>query len=206
MSDIVDAVRAENRAGGPPVALFAGTKTQVGLTEHERIDGTEPDLPRSPYGRQKPAAENVLKDATAEGVLRGVSLRLPTVYGHGPESTTDDRGVVSAMARRAMAGEQLTMWHDGSVRRDLLARVVSVWRIRFLGEPGLAGDASVVPQPGEHSESASILECVARHPRSVVDRGCRVLSKGRRAWPAAWPGRRIRDGRSPAGQRHVRSM
>jgi nucleoside-diphosphate-sugar epimerase len=105
---------------GRPVVLFAGTDTQVGLTEHVRIDGTEPDHPRSAYCRQKLAAENALKQATADGVVRGISLRLPTLYGHGPESTAADRGVVALMVRRAFAGQELTMWHDGSVRRDLV--------------------------------------------------------------------------------------
>jgi nucleoside-diphosphate-sugar epimerase len=104
----------------PPAVLFAGTDTQVGLTDHERIDGTEPDRPRSAYCRQKLAAENVLKQATADGLIRAASLRLPTVYGHGPDSTCADRGVVSLMVRRALAGDPLTMWHDGTVRRDLV--------------------------------------------------------------------------------------
>jgi nucleoside-diphosphate-sugar epimerase len=114
VEDLVGAVR------GRPVVLFAGTDTQVGLTEHVRIDGTEPDHPRSAYCRQKLAAENALKQATVDGVLRGISLRLPTVYGHGPESSAADRGVVALMVRRAFAGQELTMWHDGSVRRDLV--------------------------------------------------------------------------------------
>ncbi|GLZ36485.1 NAD-dependent epimerase/dehydratase family protein [Actinokineospora sp. NBRC 105648] len=117
VADLVDALRGRP---SPPVVLFAGTETQVGLTERVRIDGSEPDNPRSAYTRQKLAAENLLKDATAEGVLRGVSLRLPTVYGQGPETTARDKGVVALMVRKAFADEPLTMWHDGTVRRDFV--------------------------------------------------------------------------------------
>ncbi|MFD0661058.1 NAD-dependent epimerase/dehydratase family protein [Thermocatellispora tengchongensis] len=85
-----------------------------------RIDGTEPDAPVSVYGRHKLGAERALKQASAEGVLRGVVLRLPTVFGQGPASVAPDRGVCATMIRRALAGEPLTMWHDGTVERDLL--------------------------------------------------------------------------------------
>ncbi|RCV52884.1 NAD-dependent epimerase/dehydratase family protein [Marinitenerispora sediminis] len=116
--DLVAAVRAERPQGPPPTVLFAGTTMQAGVPAAERIDGTERDAPTTAYPRHKLAAERALMDATAQGVLRAVSLRLPTVFGHVPGAA--DRGVVSAMIRRALAGEPLTMWHDGSVRRDLL--------------------------------------------------------------------------------------
>ncbi|HEU5471630.1 MAG TPA: NAD-dependent epimerase/dehydratase [Actinophytocola sp.] len=115
--DLIDVLAGFDRA---PAVLFAGTDTQVGLTAHDRIDGTEPDRPRCAYSRHKLTAETLLKRATAAGVLRAVSLRLPTVYGHGPDSTADDRGVVAFMVRRALAGHDLTMWNDGSVRRDFV--------------------------------------------------------------------------------------
>ncbi|GAA2961915.1 NAD-dependent epimerase/dehydratase family protein [Actinokineospora diospyrosa] len=112
LNDVVEALRSRPT---PPVVLFSGTETQVGLADRVRIDGTEEDKPLSAYTRQKLAAENLLKDATSDGVIRGVSLRLPTIYGE-----QGDRGVVAFMARKAFANEPLTMWHDGTVRRDLV--------------------------------------------------------------------------------------
>ncbi|CAM3524087.1 NAD(P)-dependent oxidoreductase [Kibdelosporangium persicum] len=117
--DLISVLRAQRRAT-PPVVLFAGSMSQVGHPTGGRIDGTEPDNPLTTYDRQKQAAENALKAATAEGVLRGVTLRLATLFSQGTDSIALDRGVVSAMARRAWAGEPLTMWHDGTVKRDLL--------------------------------------------------------------------------------------
>ena len=72
------------------------------------------------YDRQKVAAEQFLKQAAADGVVRGISLRLPTVFGHGRTPGSAVRGVVGAMARRALDGRPLTMWHDGTVLRDLV--------------------------------------------------------------------------------------
>ncbi|WP_405145028.1 NAD-dependent epimerase/dehydratase [Sphaerisporangium sp. NBC_01403] len=119
VSDIVETIRAERGPGPPPVVLFPGSTSQAGSRVPARIDGTEPDDPETPYDRQKTAAEGLLKAATAQGVVRGVTLRLPTVFGGGVTPDAD-RGVVAAMARRALAGEPLTMWGDGGVERDLL--------------------------------------------------------------------------------------
>ncbi|MGP4087114.1 NAD-dependent epimerase/dehydratase family protein [Streptomyces sp. KR55] len=117
--DLVDTL-ADRPAGPRTKVVFTGAASQVGPTGKAVLDGTEPDRPKGPYDRQKLAAERLLLDADARGVLYGTSLRLPTVFGPGAGPTARDRGVVSAMARRALAGEPLTMWHDGTVRRDLL--------------------------------------------------------------------------------------
>ncbi|WP_277209546.1 NAD-dependent epimerase/dehydratase family protein [Isoptericola croceus] len=92
--------------------VFAGSTSQVGPRAPELVRGDEPDAPATPYDRQKTQAERIVLDAG------GVSLRLPTVYGPAPGAV--DRGVVTAMARRALAGDPLTVWGDGAMRRDLL--------------------------------------------------------------------------------------
>nr|WSU72300.1 NAD-dependent epimerase/dehydratase [Streptomyces anulatus] len=123
VSDLVTALRDTRGSGPPTTVLFAGSVMQAGPIRSGRIDGTEADAPTTAYPRQKLAAELLLKEATAEGVLRAVSLRLPTVYGH-VDTTADrggqDKGVVATMIRRALRGEGLTMWGEGAVRRDLL--------------------------------------------------------------------------------------
>lgn len=101
VADLVDALRARPRAS-PPVLLYAGSAQAA----HRGAAGR--------YARQKIRAEEILGRAAADGLLRAVVLRLPTVYGPA------GRGFVAAMARRAIAGERLTLWNDGSVRRNLL--------------------------------------------------------------------------------------
>ncbi|MDF5759271.1 NAD-dependent epimerase/dehydratase [Spongiactinospora sp. TRM90649] len=175
--ELVEAIRSRPSPGKPPVVLYAGTKTQVGHPPGDRIDGTEPDNPVSPYGRQKLAAETALKEATAEGVLRAVSLRLPTVYGHGPESTATDRGVAATMMRRAMAGDRLTMWSDGSVRRDLvyIDDVVDAFLTaldhadELAGRHWLVGGGASVPLGELFTEIAALVaERTGRPPVPVV--------------------------------------
>ncbi|WP_207934083.1 NAD-dependent epimerase/dehydratase [Actinomadura sp. KC06] len=108
--DLIETVR-RGRTADRPVVVFAGTTSQSG--RGERLDGTEPDDPASAYDRQKLMAERALKQATADGLMHGVTIRLPTVYG-------PDGGIVAAMVRKALAGEPLPLWHDGSVERDLV--------------------------------------------------------------------------------------
>ncbi|MFB7300811.1 NAD-dependent epimerase/dehydratase family protein [Streptomyces rubiginosohelvolus] len=103
----------------PPLVVFAGACTQIGHTPDRPMDGTEPDHPETAYDQQKLAAENLLMEATRVGAVRGVSLRLATVFGQSPLSAVPDAGVVVTMIRKALAGEPLTMWHDGTVMRDL---------------------------------------------------------------------------------------
>nr|WHM28246.1 NAD-dependent_epimerase/dehydratase [Micromonospora sp.] len=115
--DLVEGARAGT---GPSVVVFAGSASQVGRAHRTPVDGTEPDHPETGYDRQKVAAEALLDQASADGILCGVTLRLPTVFGPARPGGGEDRGVVSTMIRRALAGEPLTMWHDGTIQRELL--------------------------------------------------------------------------------------
>ncbi|WP_017537052.1 NAD-dependent epimerase/dehydratase family protein [Nocardiopsis halophila] len=119
-----DAVTALGRrplaSGPPPVLVFAGAVTQAGPVTGAALTGTETDRPEGLYDRQKLAAEHLLMEADRAGSVRGVSLRLPAVFGSSAHSAGVDKGVVSSMVRRALAGERLTLWHNGTVLRDLL--------------------------------------------------------------------------------------
>ncbi|MFF4224694.1 NAD-dependent epimerase/dehydratase family protein [Streptomyces abikoensis] len=108
--DVIDAIRAERRAT-PPALLFAGSISQ---------SATAPEELLTAYDRHKLEAERAIADATAEGLVRGTTLRLSTLYSLGTDAPGLDRGVVAAMTRRAAAGLPLTMWHGGTPKRDLL--------------------------------------------------------------------------------------
>ncbi|WP_342342217.1 NAD-dependent epimerase/dehydratase family protein [Streptomyces agglomeratus] len=141
MENLCEVLRRRRADGPPPLVLYAGAASQIGLPPGTPIDGSEPDHPGTAYDRQKLGAERLLKAATEEGVLRGVSLRLPTVFGHVAAPHAEDRGVVAFMVRRALAGEPLTLWHDGTVKRDLVhVEDVADAFVAALGHPdALAG-------------------------------------------------------------------
>jgi nucleoside-diphosphate-sugar epimerase len=119
MADLVE-ILGKNGGPEPPLVVYAGAASQIGLPPERPIDGSEPDRPLTLYDRQKLAAETTLRTATTDLAVRGITLRLPTVFGLGPPETVSDRGIVMSMVRRALAGEPITMWHDGTVRRDVV--------------------------------------------------------------------------------------
>src|SRR5690606_17005384 len=75
------------------------------------------DLPITAYDVHKLHAEQLMLLAHRQGQLGACSLRLPNVYGPGPRGA-DDRGILNLMIRRAMRGEDLTIWGDGNFVRD----------------------------------------------------------------------------------------
>lgn len=112
---LLPALRERPGTGGPPTVVLAGTTTQ--RQGPPGCGCAAAGTPVSDYDLRKEETEELLLEAAAGGALRVVPLRLPTVFGPGP---TGNRGLVGTMVHRAFAGEPLTLWHDGSVRREFL--------------------------------------------------------------------------------------
>lgn len=117
LRDLLDVVGSAAR---PPLVLYPGAASQVGLASGRPVDGSEPDAPITTRDLQKSAAEQLLKQATSAGVVRGVSLRLPIVFGEGAVAGATDRGLVGGAVRRAVGGEPIMTWYGEQVRRDLM--------------------------------------------------------------------------------------
>jgi dTDP-4-keto-6-deoxyhexose 4-ketoreductase len=109
LRDVVEAVAAQRSSASAPIVLMAGSAPADDLAA----------VGADPYARLKARAEDVLVAASVDGLIRGACLRLPTVYGRiAGGDRVIDQGVITAMARRALADEPLTIWHP--VRRNLL--------------------------------------------------------------------------------------
>ncbi|MFE6617227.1 NAD-dependent epimerase/dehydratase family protein [Amycolatopsis sp. NPDC057786] len=167
MRDLVEVV------SGQPLVVYGGAASQVGVPPREPIDGSEPDEPGTPYDQQKLAAEQVLKKGTADGRVRGISLRLPTVFGEtATEGANQDRGVVSAMARRALDGQDLTIWGDGTVRRDLVhvEDIASAFTAALAAPDALVGGHWLLGA-GRGDQLADVFRLVAKEMAEHTGRG-----------------------------------
>lgn len=116
-SSLLDAAA---RSGMVPTVVLAGSETQHGIVTHLPIADTAPDAPLTPYDAHKCLAEYYLRAKILDGTVRGVSLRLPTVYGPGPAVGAKDRGVIALMMRRALSGDPITVYGDGRYLRDFV--------------------------------------------------------------------------------------
>jgi UDP-glucose 4-epimerase len=117
MLQLLEACR---RQGGKFSVCFASTVTVTGIPERLPVDESHPDHPLTVYDLHKLMAEQYLRWYAEHGFVRGVSLRLANVYGPGPASSRNDRGILNQMIRRALAGETLTVYGPGDHVRDYL--------------------------------------------------------------------------------------
>ncbi len=106
------------QSGARPIVLFAGTVTQAGMPSRLPVDEDAPDDPITVYDRHKLIAEEDLKTAASQGIVRGATLRLANVYGPGGHGRTRDRDVLNRMIQTAIAGGPLTVFGTGEYLRD----------------------------------------------------------------------------------------
>ena len=104
-----------------PFVVYAGTATEVGLTESEfKIDELHCDRPITFYDISKLTAENYLLQFVREGWLNGCSLRLCNVYGGMKNGQNIERGVIDMVFQKSLRGESLQLFGDGNYVRDYI--------------------------------------------------------------------------------------
>ncbi|MSM40302.1 MAG: NAD-dependent epimerase/dehydratase family protein [Geobacter sp.] len=101
-----------------PFIVLASTITIAGLAQAQLIDESVPDAPVTVYDLHKLFAEQYLRSYIARSIARGTCMRLANVYGPGPKSGKEDRGVLNQMVRRAQQGNTLTVYKPGTFVRD----------------------------------------------------------------------------------------
>lgn len=117
MRHLLEACRKE---GYKPFIIFSGSTTEAGLPLTSPVDESHPDTPITVYDLHKLLSEKLLEGYARQGYARGTTLRLSNVYGPGPKSSASDRGILNAMIARALRGDRLTVYGDGSPVRDYL--------------------------------------------------------------------------------------
>jgi UDP-glucose 4-epimerase len=80
---------------------------------------SDPCRPIGRYGRDKLAAEEMVRAAFSRHELAGVILRISNPYGY-PVPSGRAQGVIPHAIRCAVEGRPLTLWGDGHARKDFL--------------------------------------------------------------------------------------
>lgn len=113
-------LRGLRERGVRPRLLFASSGGAVyGTPRTVPLDEAHPTAPLSAYGVTKLAIEHYLHIAEAQQGLPYRILRLSNPYGPG-QNPQGAQGVIAVFAYRALHGQPVTLWGDGSVVRDFI--------------------------------------------------------------------------------------
>ncbi len=100
--------------------VFPGTTGQVGKVERGNLPISENlrDAPITVYDADKLAAEKYLMIYNKVYGMRTVSLRLATIYGERQDVKSSRYGITNMFIKKAMCGETIAVYGDGSFVRD----------------------------------------------------------------------------------------
>lgn len=113
---LLDAMR---RRGVPRIVFISSGGTVYGPAQRLPIDEAHPTRPLVSYGIVKLAIEHYLHLYQREHGLRGIVLRVANPYGERQRPDTA-QGAVGVFLHRALRGEPIEIWGDGSIARDYL--------------------------------------------------------------------------------------
>jgi len=103
--------------GGVKKVVFASSAATYGTPQYLPINETHPQLPESPYGITKMAAEHYLRYYAASKGLAFTALRYGNVYGPR-QDPNGEAGVIAIFTGRIIRGEPIRVDWDGEQRKD----------------------------------------------------------------------------------------
>ena len=160
-----------------PGILFSGTVTENGIPEKLPVNEMFPDKPVTVYDLHKLIAEHYLKYYSNRGIVQAAILRLANVYGPGPLSTNADRGILNMMVRRALNGEDLTLYGDGNFLRDyiFIDDVINAFLLSAMHLGIVNGKHFIVASSVSHTIREAF-EIVIENVQSITNRNVKLIS------------------------------
>ena len=111
-------LEACRRAGHRPRIVFASSRFVYGRIEYNPVDEKHPLNCLSVYGIHKVAAEKYHRFFYERHGIPTVSLRIANPYGPRQQMKHSKYGIVNWFVRQALEGKPLTVYGDGSQKRD----------------------------------------------------------------------------------------
>jgi UDP-glucose 4-epimerase len=163
--------------GARPRIVFASSATVVGLPTVLPVDEQVRCVPVTVYDIHKLAVEEYLSFFASEHGIPSCSLRLANVYGRGLVATKPDRGILNLMVKRALGGEDLTVFGSGTWFRDYVhLRDVAAAFLRAAGAPEdkVSGRAFNVCT-GTGTRFSDVLALIAGEAEKLVGKKSRIV-------------------------------
>jgi UDP-glucose 4-epimerase len=107
------------KSNNPSVKIVYGSTRQLyGRPEYLPVDEKHPEAPVDVNGINKLAAEKYFALYSHLYGIKTVSLRLTNTYGPRQHINGDKQGFTGIFIRKALKGEKITIFGDGSQKRD----------------------------------------------------------------------------------------
>ncbi|KIC48041.1 D-erythronate dehydrogenase [Tateyamaria sp. ANG-S1] len=175
----------------PPVFIFASSVAVFACDSNEVIHETQQPAPRSSYGAQKLIGEILVRDASRRGIIRGRSLRVPTISVRPGRPNRAASSFASGIIREPMTGEAADLPVGRDVRLHLASPAQAIDNVLHaigLQQGALDGETTIT-LPGLSVSVDNMLKTLRAEEGDVVaDRVRHVPDAAIEAIVKTWPG------------------
>jgi nucleoside-diphosphate-sugar epimerase len=184
-------IEACRRMGRPPVFIFSSSVAVFSCAGNDTITEDTLPAPRSSYGTQKLMGELLVRDATRRGIIRGRSLRFPTISIRPGKPNRAASSFASGILREPLAG----LPADLPVGRDLRLHLASpekalAYTLHACAlEQAALGEATTLTLPGITVTVGEMIDTLAQIAgEDVAARIVPAPDPAIEAIVASWPG------------------
>ncbi len=184
---LLDAFAAQ---GNAPRSVFASSLAVYGAPFPELVPEDFAARPQSSYGTQKLIFETLLADYTRKGLLRGISLRLPTVTIRPGVANAAASSFLSAILREPLDGQPAILPVPRNTRVWIAPPSVAVRGLLHAATlAGLPETHVAINLPGTATDVAAMLDALeAQAGRAALDLITEVPDRRIQDIVASWPG------------------
>ncbi len=185
-------LRAVSERSPSAAVIFVST---IAVFSSETASEIALPRPTSVYGMSKAMAERLVADFDRRELIRGYTVRLPTIAVRPGPAGGAASSFVSTMVKEAIRGSDITVPLDASARVVISSARCAVENIRLMAEATLVDKARLslprtVHLPGVTEEVGGILrECQRISPRSAAVNVQWVPDRAVEAVVGCWPSR-----------------